>query len=56
MENLIFDYKKGVGRNLPPPINTPAGRYEAVLHGGDFVVKEPQQANELYSYVRDRVI
>jgi hypothetical protein len=51
MNELYIEYKAGINQDVPPPIKIPIGKYEAVLQGGDFVVKNSRQAQQLYAYV-----
>uniref|UniRef100_A0A914EHB3 tRNA-intron lyase n=1 Tax=Acrobeloides nanus TaxID=290746 RepID=A0A914EHB3_9BILA len=50
MNELYIEYKAGINQDVPPPIKIPIGKYEAVLQGGDFVVKNSRQAQQLYAY------
>ena len=51
MNDLIIEYKPGVSKGPPFPIQIPVGKFVAVLQGGDFLVKTPTQAQQLYAYV-----
>ncbi|VDM49220.1 unnamed protein product [Toxocara canis] len=47
MDLMYFERKRGVPENYRRPIIVPLGRFNGVLIGGEVLVSEPDQANDL---------